>query len=154
VTIFVDADGCPVKNEIYRVARRHQAPVVVVSNKTLRVPESDSITMQIVEGNFDAADDWIAARAGQGDLVITADIPLAARCLKNGAVVLDHRGGEFTDDMVGQALAGRELMSHVRAMGGLTGGPSAFEARDRSRFLHRLDESLRRLARPGPGSRR
>lgn len=154
MTIFVDADGCPVKNEIYRVAQRHQVPVVVVSNKALRVPESDGIAMQVVEGSFDAADDWIALRAAHGDLVVTADIPLAARCLKTGALVLDHRGGEFTDDMVGQAMAGRELMSHVRAMGGMTGGPSAFDAKDRSRFLHRLDESLRRLARPGPGSRR
>jgi len=148
LTIFVDADGCPVKEETYRVAQRHSVPVVVVSNKPLRIPSSEAISLQLVEGSFDAADDWIVQQAAPGDLVITADIPLAARCLQCGAVVLDHRGGEFTDESVGQALAGRELMSHLRAMGGFTPGPRPFDAKDRSRFLHLLDERLRKLARP------
>jgi uncharacterized protein len=148
VTIYVDADGCPVKEETYRVARRHGVPVVVVSNKALRVPSSEGISMQVVEGSFDAADDWIAGRATPGDLVVTADIPLAARCLKAGAVVLDHRGGEFTDESVREALASRELLSQLRAMGEFTRGPRPFEAKDRSRFLHRLDERLRTLSPP------
>jgi len=140
--ILVDADGCPVKQEIYRVAGRHGIKVLVVANSRMRAPQSDLIEIVLVGGRFDAADDWIAQRVRANDIVVTADIPLAARCLPLGARVLDHRGGVFTEESIGGAMASRELMSHLRDMGSLTGGPAAFQDRDRSRFLHRLDETI------------
>ena len=148
--IFVDADGCPVKDEVYRVARRHGLGATVVSNARMRIPEEDRFTLVVVGDRFDAADDWIAEHAGRDDIVISADIPLASRCLKKGAVVLDQRGGEFTEDNIGAALAGRELSAHLRDLGTLTGGPPPFSARDRSRFLHRLDETIRAVRRRNP----
>jgi len=148
--IFVDADGCPVKDEVYRVARRHGLGATVVSNARIRIPEDERLTLVVVGERFDAADDWIVEHAGGDDIVITADIPLASRCLKKGAVVLDQRGGAFTEDNIGAALAGRELSAHLRDLGGLTGGPSPFSARDRSRFLHRLDETIRAIRRRNP----
>ena len=149
--IFVDADGCPVKEEVYRVARRHGLAVTVVANARMRVPEEDRISLVVVGDRFDAADDWIVEHAGPDDIVIASDIPLASRCLQKGALVLDQRGGAFTQDNIGDALANRELLSHVRSLGTLTGGPSPFCARDRSRFLHRLDETIRQVRRRNPG---
>ena len=140
--IFVDADGCPVKEEIYRVARRHGLAATVVANARMRIPEEDRFTLVVVGDRFDAADDWIVEHAARDDIVITSDIPLASRCLRKGAVVLDQRGGA--------ALSNRELLSHLRDLGTLTGGPSPFNARDRSRFLHRLDEAIRAVRRRNP----
>ena len=148
--IFVDADGCPVKEEIYRVARRHGLSATVVSNARLRIPEDDRLTLVVVGGRFDAADDWIVEHTAPEDIVISSDIPLASRCLRKGAVVLDHRGGAFTEDNIGAALANREILSHLRDLGTLTGGPPPFSARDRSRFLHRLDETIRTVRRRNP----
>jgi len=141
--IFIDADGCPVKQEVYRVARRHGLKVTVVANSRIRMPRSDEIDLVVVEGQFDAADDWIVEHMASDDIVVTSDIPLAARCLKRGSRVLDHRGGQFTEDNIGEALANRELLSHLRDMGGMTGGPAPFGDRDRSRFLHQLDQAIR-----------
>jgi len=145
--IFVDADGCPVKEEIYRVARRHGLGTTVVSNARIRVPDEERLALVVVGGRFDAADDWIVEHAGRDDIVISADIPLASRCLRKGAVVLDQRGGEFTEDNIGAALANREMLAHLRDLGTVTGGPAPFGARDRSRFLHRLDEAIRAVRR-------
>ena len=149
--IFVDADGCPVKDETYRVARRHDLGVTVVSNARIWIPAEDRFTLVVVGDRFDAADDWIVEHAAAGDIVIAADIPLASRCLRKGAVVLDQRGGAFTEDNIGEALAKRELLSHLRDLGTTTGGPPPFSARDRSRFLHRLDETIRTIRRRNPG---
>jgi len=145
--LYVDADGCPVKDEVYRVARRYDLTVAVVANAAMRVPAIDRVRLVRVEGGLDAADDWIAEHAGAGDIVVTADIPLAARCLKQGARVIDHRGGEFTDESIGDALAGRALMSTLRDLGAVTGGPAPFDRRDRSRFLQRLDRTIQMLRR-------
>ena len=150
--IFIDADGCPVKDEVYRVARRHLVDVTVVSNTRIRVPEEARFTLVVVGDRFDAADDWIVEHAGTDDIVIAADIPLAARCLRKGTVVLDQRGGAFTEENIGAALANRELMSHLRDLGNITGGPAPFAARDRSRFLHRLDETIRTIRRRHPAA--
>ena len=149
--IYVDADGCPVKEEVYRVARRHGLGVTVVANARMRIPQEDGFTLVVVGDRFDAADDWIVEHAGPDDIVIASDIPLASRCLRKGALVLDQRGGAFTEDNIGDALANRELLSHLRSLGTLTGGPPPFSARDRSRFLHRLDETIREIRRRNPG---
>lgn len=148
--IFVDADGCPVKEEIYRVARRHGLGATVVSNARIRIPQEDRFTLVVVGERFDAADDWIVEHVDRDDIVISSDIPLASRCLKKGAVVLNQRGGAFTEDNIGPALANRELLAHLRDLGTLTGGPAPFSDRDRSRFLHRLDETIRAVRRRNP----
>ncbi len=148
--IFIDADGCPVKEETYRVAKRYGLKVLLVSNARMRRPYEEWVEMVIVEGTFDAADDWIVEKVSRDDVVVTADIPLAGRCLQKGARVLDPRGKLFSEDSIGDALASRELMSHLREMGNLTGGPPPFEKRDRSRFLQGLDtviQAIRRGAR-------
>ncbi len=145
--IFIDADGCPVKDEIYRVARRHGLPVRVVANSWMRTPNDRLVEMKVVSGAFDAADDWIVEAVTEMDLVVTADIPLAARCLEKGAKVLGHRGRPFTEDSIGEALASRELMSQLRDMGVVSGGPNPFANKDRSSFLHSLDEAIRELER-------
>ncbi len=142
--IFVDADGCPVKEEIYRVARRHRLAVRVVANSWMRTPHDPLVEMKVVSGRFDAADDWIVEQVTESDLVVTADIPLAARCLEKGATVLGHRGRPFTEDSIGDALASRELMAQLRDMGVVSGGPRPFEKKDRSSFLHSLDEAIRK----------
>jgi uncharacterized protein YaiI (UPF0178 family) len=142
LTIFVDADGCPVKEEVYRVARRYGVGVTLVANTWMRVPEEDGLEFVVVEGDFDAADDWIADHVGEGDIVVTADIPLADRCLKSGARVLGPRGREFTPDSIGEAMAARELSSDLRDMGIQTGGPRPFDKKDRSQFLQTLDAML------------
>lgn len=145
--IFVDADGCPVKEEVYRVARRYDLEVALVANSRMHAPGDSKIEMIVVEGKLDAADDWIVEHAGEDDIVVTADIPLASRCLKAGSMVLGPTGREFTDDNIGEALTTRELMSHLRDIGTVTGGPAPFENRDRSRFLHRLDEMVQSIRR-------
>ena len=142
--IYIDADGCPVKDEVYKVALRHRVKVFVVANSRMRRPAQGDVEVVAVPGAFDAADDWIAERAGKGDVVISADIPLAARCLEKGARVLGPKGRAFTEDSIGEALASRELSSQLREMGVISGGPAPFGKRDRSRFLHSLDEMLRK----------
>ena len=142
--VYVDADACPVKDETYRVAKRHGLKVTLVSNSRMRVPAEDWVELVVVQGDLDAADHWIAEHAEAGDVVITADIPLAGRCLAKGAQVLGPRGEPFTEESIGDALATRELLAHLRESGAVGGGPPPFDKRDRSRFLHRLDEMLRR----------
>jgi len=145
--IYIDADACPVKDEIYRVAMRHGVPVSVVAGNFIRIP-ADPLIERIAAGSgLDAADDWIAERAGSFDIVITADIPLAARCVKAGAQVIAPNGKPFTEQSIGMTLAVRNLMSDLRASGEVTGGPKSFTARDRSAFLSMLDQTLRRLLR-------
>ena len=149
IVIFVDADACPVKAEVYRVAERHRIDVAVVANSFMAVPNEPWIERVIVSAGFDAADDWIAERARPGAVVVTADVPLASRCVKAGATVIGPTGKPFTDDSVGTALATRNLMQDLRAMGEVTGGPSPFSARDRSSFLSALDVAVNRLKRAG-----
>lgn len=145
--ILVDADACPVKDEIYRVALRHDIPVTIVSNSHLRIPSHPLVTRTVVSDAFDAADDWIASEAGPLTLVVTGDIPLADRCLKLGARVLSPSGEPFTAASIGAAVAMRAIMSDLRAGGDIVGGPKPFSKADRSRFLSRLDEILVALRR-------
>ncbi|AWN46471.1 YaiI/YqxD family protein [Methylobacterium terrae] len=155
ITIYVDADACPVKDEVYRVAGRHGAhaevKVVVVSNSFLTVPREPWIERVIVSDKLDAADDWIAERAGPRTVVVTADVPLASRCVKAGASVLGPTGKAFTDSSVGMALATRDLMQSLREAGAVTGGPKPFSPKDRSAFLGALDRILVRLRRNAQG---
>ena len=146
-TILVDADACPVKEEIYRVAERYGAPVKIVSNSWLRVPRIERIERIVVDDGFDAADDWIAEHATRNSIVVTADILLADRCLKAGASVLAPNGKPFTANSIGSAVATRAIMADLRAGGDVVGGPPPFSATDRSRFLQALDEAMVRLAR-------
>lgn len=148
--VYVDADGCPVKEEVYRVARRYGLKVFVVSNRPIRVPFEVGMQAVVVGDRFDAADDWIVERAGEDDLVVTADIPLAARCLEKGALVLGPRGQPFTDESIGAALAARELMDLIRQMGEAAGGPPPMGKQDRSRFLSKLDEMVQAVRRSNP----
>lgn len=145
--ILVDADACPVKDEIYKVAFRRQVPVHVVSNMRLRVPDHPLIARVTVSDAFDAADDWIADNADARAVVITSDILLADRCLKAGATVLSGTGKPFTHASIGSAIATRAIMADLRAGGEAIGGPAPFAKTDRSRFLQALDEALARLAR-------
>lgn len=148
LTILVDADACPVKEEIYRVALRHKVAVSVVSNSPFRIPDHALVSRVVVSGSFDAADDWIAERAGPASVVITADILLADRCLKAGAVVIGNNGKPFTAGSIGGAIATRAIMADLRVgADGITGGPAAFSKADRSRFLQELDKALVKLAR-------
>jgi hypothetical protein len=142
LTIYVDADACPVKAETVRVAERHRLPVVFVANSWIQVPRGPQIRVQVVPGSFDAADDWIAEQVARDDIVVTADIPLASRCLKMGARVLGPSGKAFSEDNIGNALATRELMADLRAYGA-GGGPPPFGPKDRSRFLERLELFVR-----------
>lgn len=142
MSIYVDADACPVKDEVYRVARRYGMTVHVVSNAILRVPQEELIKLVVVRGGFDAADDWIAERAAKGDIVITSDIPLAERCLGRGARVLGPKGQEFTEAAIGDAMAMRALFEMLRQSGEVGGGPAPFSKSDRSRFLSKLDETI------------
>jgi hypothetical protein len=145
--IFVDADACPVKREIYRVAKRYALKVTLVSNSSMRIPHEVWLTLVVVDGQFDAVDDWIVEHVSENDIVISGDILLASRCLAKGAVVLDLRGGVFTEDNIGEALASRELLSHLRDLGTITGGPAPLERRDLSRFLQHLDEAVQTIRR-------
>lgn len=145
--LYVDADACPVKSEVVKVAERHGLPVVFVANAWMAVPRGPRVRVQVVSGAFDAADDWIVEQARRDDVVVTADIPLAARCLTIGARVLGPSGRPFTDDNIGNALAQRELMADLRAYG-VGGGPPPFGPKDRSRFLQELENAVR-LAKAG-----
>lgn len=151
IRILVDADACPVKEEVYKVAFRHAVPVTIVSNSPIRVPPHDLIDRVVVSDGFDAADDWIAERANKGAVCITADILLADRCLKAGATVLAPNGKPFTTSSIGSAIATRAIMADLRAggdsIGTQIGGPPPFSKTDRSRFLSALDETLVRLKR-------
>jgi len=135
IKIYVDADGCPVKDEVYRVARRYGLKVYLVSNSPMRIPEEELFELVIVKGQFDAADDWIVEHVSANDIAVSSDIPLAARCLAKGARVLDPKGRVFTQESIGGVLANRDLMAHLRDLGNFTGGPGPFAKRDRSRFL-------------------
>ena len=145
--ILVDADACPVKEETYKVAFRHNVPVVIVSNSRMRLPEHPLISRVVVSDAFDAADDWIAEACTPASVVITADILLADRCVKAGAPVLAYNGKPFTTASIGSAVATRAIMADLRAGGDAIGGPPPFSKADRSRFLSALDELLVRLAR-------
>lgn len=150
IRILVDADACPVKEEIYRVAARHEVPVSVVSNSPFRVPVGPLVERVVVSGGFDAADDWIAERACERTVVVTADILLADRCLRGGATVLAPTGKPFTRASIGGAIATRAIMADLRSgLGEGIGGPATFAKADRSRFLQALDEALVRLGLAG-----
>jgi uncharacterized protein len=145
--IFIDGDGCPVKDETYKVAARYQLKVLVVANKAIHIPLHPMVEMVVVPQGADEADNWIADNISENDICITTDIPLADRCLKKGAKALGARGDEFTEDMIGDALATRELMKHLRELGEVKGGPAAFEKRDRSNFLSALDRIIQGIKR-------
>jgi len=145
--ILVDADACPVKDEIYRVAWRTEVPVTIVSNAYLRVPDHPLISRVVVSDGFDAADDWIAEHAAKDALVVTADILLADRCIKAGATVLAPNGKAFTTSSIGAQVATRAIMADLRAGGDQLGGPAPFAKTDRSRFLSALDEAIQRIRR-------
>ncbi len=151
IAIYVDGDACPVKREVYRVAARYQLAVKLVTNSFIAVPDDPLIERVVVSDGFDAADNWIAERAGRGDIVVTADIPLASRCVKAGAAVLAPTGRPFSEAAIGMALATRNLMEDLRASGAVTGGPKPFAAADRSRFLSALDAAIVKLRRSGFG---
>jgi hypothetical protein len=146
--LYIDADACPVKEEVYRVARRYGLEVFVVSNSWIRTPPEKRIHSVVVDEGPDIADDWIAERAGAGDIVITADIPLADRALKAGAQALHPAGRVFTADNIGTALASRMVGEHLRSFGEITGGPKPFAPADRSRFLQVLDTAVVKARRP------
>ncbi len=147
IAIYVDADACPVKDEVFKVAGRHRLHVYVVANSFMMLPREPWIERIVVSGGFDAADDWIAERVARGAIVITSDIPLADRCIKAGAEVIGPTGKPFTEASIGMALATRDMMEDLRAMGTATGGPKPFSARDRSAFLQALDLAIQRLKR-------
>ena len=149
--LYVDADACPVKDEVYRVAGRYGLAVFVVCNSWIRTPADPVIRLVVVDEGPDAADDWIAARAGSGDIVVTADIPLAHRSLGAGAQALHPAGRPFTADNIGGALASRAIGEHLRSMGEITSGPRAFAPADRSRFLQALDAAVVKARRNSPG---
>lgn len=145
--IFVDADACPVKPEVYRVAGRHQLAVTLVANAWMRVPPGPLIKLEVVKDGFDAADNWIVEQVQAGDIVVTADILLAGRCLNKGARAIGPSGKPFTQDNIGMAVAGRELMAELRVTGEITGGPRPLTQRDRSRFLEQLDNLIQSIRR-------
>ncbi len=140
--IFIDADACPVKSEVYRVAERYGLGVTVVANSWMRTPGEGWIRLEVVGSGFDAADDWIVEHVASNDIVVTADVILAGRCLKAGARVLGPGGKPFTNDNIGDALATRELLAELRGAGEMTGGPRPLTKRDRSRFLQQLDQMI------------
>ncbi|MFW6221896.1 MAG: YaiI/YqxD family protein [Fibrobacterota bacterium] len=143
--IYVDADACPVKLEVYRVAQRYNLEVTLVANSRMKVPFYPWLKLVVVNDQFDAADNWIVEHCGKDDIVITADILLADRCIKNGALVLGATGKEFTEDTIGGAVAMRDLMSELRESGLVGGGVAPFQPKDRSRFLQNLDQMIQRV---------
>ncbi len=145
--IYIDADACPVKNEVYKVAQRYDLQVTLVANSCMRIPGSLGIKLVVVDKGLDEADNWIAEHAEHNDIVITGDIPLAARCLDRGAQVLGHTGKPFTDENVASALATRQLLSQLRDQGVLMGGPPPFSPKDRSLFLQQLDQMINGIMR-------
>lgn len=152
IQIYVDADACPVKNEVYRVAERHGLKVFVVSNSPIAVPRHPLVERVVVGAGLDEADNWIAERVARGDVVVTADVPLASRSIKAGAAAIAPNGKTFDDDSIGLALATRNLLHDLRGAGEITGGPKAFAPGDRSRFLSALDLAIVRWKRQGFGS--
>ncbi len=140
--IYIDADGCSVKSEIYKVAARYKLKVLVVANKSLNIPLDENIEMVVVSGKFDAADDWIVDHIQVDDIAVTTDILLADRVLKKKARALGPKGKEFTEDSIGSAIATKELMANLRHMGESTGGPSGMQPKDRSHFLSKLDQII------------
>lgn len=156
-TIYLDADACPVKEQVYKVAARYEMPLVVVANSPLRIPEMAGLNarMMVVPGALDAADDWIVEQATPSDLVLTADILLAQRTLENGVRTLDFRGSEFSPTRIGEAVAARDMAAMMRSMGLPTGGPAPFSPKDRGKFASLLDNAVSKMARErgtGPGS--
>ena len=147
--VYVDADACPVKEEVYRVAKRYDLVVTLVAGSWMRTPEDRRVVLVVVGEGIDVADDFIAEHVEDGDIVVTADILLAARCLAKGAHVIGTTGWPFTADNIGAALATRSLMSDLRDLGEVTGGPRPFAPRDRSRFLQRLDDAVNAIRRRG-----
>lgn len=145
-SIYVDADACPVKEETVKVATRHELPVIFVANSWMQTPRGALSRLQVVSGDFDAADNWIIEKVRRDDIVVTSDIPLASRCLQQGARVLGPSGKPFTEDNIGNLLATRELMTELRAYG-VGGGPPPFSRRDRSRFLEALELAVREVTR-------
>jgi hypothetical protein len=157
ISLYIDADACPVKHEVYRVAERHALKglalkVLVVSNSPIAVPRDVFVERVVVGAGMDAADNWIAERARTGDIVITADVPLASRCVKAGAGVIAPNGRVFTEESIGMTLATRNLMDSLRSAGAITSGPKPFAPRDRSDFLAALDQAIVRLRRAGFGT--
>ena len=149
IEILVDADACPVKQEIYKVAERHALKTLLVANSAMAIPRGGAVELVIVGKGFDEADDWIAARAGPANVVVTADIPLASRCVAKGAQVISPTGKIFTESSIGNVLATRNLMQDLREAGTVTTGPKPFAAKDRSAFLSALDIAVNRLKRAG-----
>jgi uncharacterized protein YaiI (UPF0178 family) len=145
--IYVDGDACPVKEEIYKVAERMKVEVILVTNSFMRIPDNPLFRLEVVSSGFDAADDWIVEQVTPKDLVITADILLAERCVKKGTRVLGHKGVEFTEDNIGMSVANRELMQNLRHMGENRGGPAPMDKKARSQFLGNLDQILHALKR-------
>ena len=145
--IYVDADACPVKQEVVRVAERHGLTVHMVSNSWMRLPESPLVDRVVVTDGFDAADNWIAERIGPTDIAVTADIPLASRCIKAGALVIGNTGKPFTPEGIGMALAMRDLMQHLRETGEMQGGNASFSRADRSRFLESMETAIQAIKR-------
>jgi uncharacterized protein YaiI (UPF0178 family) len=143
--ILVDADACPVKQEVYRVAERYGLKVTLVANSQINIPSDDRVKLVTVCDTLDAADDWIVDHAAENDIVISGDIPLVSRCLKKRARVLSPKGYLFNDASIGNALANRDLMTHLRDIGLNTGGPSPFDKRDRSKFLQGLDSIVQAI---------
>jgi len=148
--IFVDADSCPVKNEVYRVARRYFLDVTLVTNSWMRIPNERWVSLEVVKDNFDAADDWIVEHMQPQDIVVTADIHLASRCVKEGASVIGPSGKLFTENNIGPAIASRDLLSELRAAGEITGGPPPLNKKDRSRFLQKFDDVIQSIRREHP----
>jgi hypothetical protein len=148
--LFVDADACPVKQEVYRVANRYRLYVTLVANSWMRVPNEGRIALEVVANGFDAADDWIVEHVQPHDIVVTADILLASRCLKEGAHVIGPTGKPFTENNIGQAVATRNLLSELRGAGDITGGPPPLKKQDRSRFLQQLDGVIQSIRREHP----
>jgi uncharacterized protein YaiI (UPF0178 family) len=143
--IYVDADACPVKTEVFRVAGRYRLNVTLVANSWMRIPNEQRIRLEVVKNGFDAADDWIVEQVKTDDVVVTADILLASRCLKKGARVIGTGGKPFTESSIGDVVATRDLLSELRSAGGLTGGPPPLTKRDQSRFLQQLDEIIQSI---------
>lgn len=149
--IYIDADACPVKQEVYRVADRYALAVTLVANAWMRIPEEPRVTLEVVSDGFDAADDWIVEHVQANDIVVTADIPLASRCLQKGARVIGTSGKPFTESNIGDAVATRDLLSELREAGVITSGPPPLKKSDRSCFLQELDKIIQAIRREHPG---
>lgn len=150
LNVFVDADACPVKQEVYRVAGRYHIGVTLVANSWMRVPIEDGIVLQVVGNGLDEVDNWIVANVTPHDIVVTADILLASRCIKAGAYAISPTGKAFTEENIGDAVATRNLLAELRGNGEITGGPAPFSKRDRSSFLQKLDQVIQMVRREHP----